>query len=119
MKARTRMQRAEQMARWLSVLFPTRYPVNIYWRDKIVDVDGEELGGYCQLGDDDKSYNIYLSFREIRRVVDVADVMMHEWAHLLRGLQYEQDDPAYWGEYYGPIYWAFHYRGGADEVDQY
>ncbi len=118
-KARTRVQRGEQMKRWLNVRFPTRYPVSVYWRTEIVDIDGEELDGYCRRGDDGKSYNVYLSFNEIRRVAEVSDAMMHEWAHLLRGLQNEEDDPTYWGEYYGPLYWAFHYEGGSDEVDQY
>ena len=119
MRAKTRMQRAEQVARWLEYHFPLRKPVKVQWVREIIDADGIELEGICQNNDDRNGYEIRLSFRCCQRYSDVISVMIHEWAHLRRGLRSVAHDREFWCEWYAPIAELYWDGGGYHESKEF
>ena len=116
-RARTRMTRVQQVARCLEDYFPVGRPVRIFWsRRKFTDVGGWELAGYCET--DKKSYRIFLSFAGNPSINAAVDTLIHEWAHLLSGLNCSRHDGP-WSEWHGRICGFLYDDAGLVLADEY
>ena len=115
-KPRSRMHRAIQLQRYLEDEWPVRYPVNVAWSKDELDED-DPAATCTSIEDRGKEYAIILSFRHIPRIRDVGHFMMHEWTHLVLGLNHNHGDAFYLK--LGEIERKFYEQGGWEKASEF
>jgi hypothetical protein len=94
-----------KLKRWAQERFPVNFPVRVYLRSGLKDVNGHDLLGYFLLGDDDDRGVIAISDKQ--DLTGIVDTFTEEWAHArtayLIDTHDDDDDPdhhaSFWAEY--------------------
>ncbi len=120
-----------QIAQWLSVEFPTPFPVTVKCVKKIAapgetDPIGKRIGYLGETYRDGRKITIRIAVRPGLSRASINDCLLHEWAHAatLRHDVIEEkrrvgghDDE--WALMYGRIYRKFVDDGGSEASKQY
>ena len=82
------------MQKWLEDEYPVRHPVNVLWsKERLDECDPCAVCGLLTDERGDKEYFIVLSLKHVPLVKDVGYYMIHEWVHLVLGLNYGHGPP--------------------------